>query len=951
LQLVDELVGTMVAERYLVQKILGMGGIGKVYQVADERVDRSAALKVLLPPFTARQKFSALLDHEARVTDKLRHAGILRVYDRGEFNGLQYMVSELIQGCSLREILRARQMALELQDIVTILRAVGDALNYAHSKQVVHRDIKPSNVLIANTGAVFLTDFGIATIGGHSDVTEPGAILDLGTWAYMSPEQAAGSNVDSRSDLYSLALIVYECMTKQKPFGRETSTSHSTAGYRKPILDESAFPAHVPNEIRAVIRKALNQVVEERYETVQIFIDEFTAAAGTLEAGNLAELVSSVKISVRPENRTEQLSRKIASPDEPVPAVYRLSSPARLINVASDKNPGASLQGHEEGRDSPPAGGEVAVPAGEPPGILPSVGDSQHHGRDSGAEQIVLLIRTPDGKSHTQPLPEEHLSVGRSSANDLCYPDDAGLSRRHLVFERSGRSWVVRDVGSKNGTMVNGFRITGPATLKRGDTVSAGHLRIEFTGDASQRHQTVVFVEEDVQPTASVGTSLEGLMGPEDSADDAGQTRIFHGSPQTRALIKAGLQLAKKESLEQLFQIVMDLLMDAVGAGRGVLMSLENGNLVMQAHRGDGFQISADVRDRVLNEGASLLIRDAQIDKALRGRRSIVMQSVRSMMAVPLQTNDRVIGLIYVDTPNVVRQFTPEDLNLLTVMANVAATRIEHARLAEVERTEQLMAKELQQAAEIQRGLLPTEAPIVSGFDIAGQNYACRTVGGDYYDFLTFPDGRVGMIVADVAGKGMPASLLMSSLQARVQVLFEEADDLANKVAKLNRIVKTTCPGNRFITFFICVLDPSTGHVAYCNAGHNPPLLVRASGEVKSLPAGGLILGILPFASYDGGGCKLDPGDTIVLYSDGVTEAASPTGEEFGETRLAEVVRSNPGLTAMDLIQKILADVNSFTTGAPAADDMTLIVIKSKIFSGERAPTHDTKTRVLPLPE
>jgi serine phosphatase RsbU (regulator of sigma subunit)/pSer/pThr/pTyr-binding forkhead associated (FHA) protein len=528
-------------------------------------------------------------------------------------------------------------------------------------------------------------------------------------------------------------------------------------------------------------------------------------------------------------------------------------------------------------------------------------------------------------------LPEERLSVGRSSANDLCYPDDAGLSRQHLVFERSGRSWIVKDVGSKNGTMVNGFRITGPATLKKGDTISAGHLRIEFTGEASQRDQTVVFVEEDVQPTATttVATSLEGLMGPEDSSsDDAGKTRIFHGSPQTRALIKAGLQLAKKESLEQLFQIVMDLSMDAVGAGRGVLMSLENGNLVMQAHRGDGFQISSAVRDRVLSEGASLLVRDAQIDKALRDRRSIVMQSVRSMMAVPLQTNDRVIGLIYVDTPNVVRQFTPEDLNLLTVMANVAATRIEHARLAEVERTEQLMAKELQQAAEIQRGLLPTEAPTVSGFDIAGQNYACRTVGGDYYDFLTFPDGRVGMIVADVAGKGMPASLLMSSLQARVQVLFEEADDLANKVAKLNRIVKTTCPGNRFITFFICVLDPPTGYVAYCNAGHNPPLLVRASGEVESLPAGGLILGILPFASYDAGGCKLDPGDTIVLYSDGVTEAASPAGDEFGETRLAEVARSNPGLTAMDLIQKILADVNSFTAGAPAADDITVVVAR-----------------------
>jgi serine phosphatase RsbU (regulator of sigma subunit)/pSer/pThr/pTyr-binding forkhead associated (FHA) protein len=548
-----------------------------------------------------------------------------------------------------------------------------------------------------------------------------------------------------------------------------------------------------------------------------------------------------------------------------------------------------------------------------------------------GSLSSILIIRTPDGKSRNLPLPEERLSLGRSSANDLCYPDDVGLSRQHLIFERTGRNWVVRDVGSKNGTMVNGFRITGPATLKKGDTVSAGHLRIEFAGEPSTAHQTVVFVEEEVQPTATttVATSLEGLMGPEDgSPEDAGKTRIFQGSPQTRALIKAGLQLAKKESLEQLFQIVMDLSMDAVGAGRGVLMTLETGTLIMQAHRGEGFQISSAVRDRVLNEGASLLVRDAQMDQALKERRSIVMQSVRSMMAVPLQTNDRVIGLIYVDTPNVVRQFTREDLNLLTVMANVAATRIEHARLAEVERTEQLMAKELQQAAEIQRGLLPTASPKVSGFDIAGHNQACRTVGGDYYDYLTFPDGRVGMIVADVAGKGMPASLLMSSLQARVQVLFEEADGLAGKVAKLNRIVKSNCPGNRFITFFIGVLDPSTGELAYCNAGHNPPLLVRASGEVESLPAGGLILGILPLAAYDEGRCRLEPGDTVVLYSDGVTEAATSSGEDYGETRLAAVVRNNPALPVSDLLQSILKDVDVFTSGAPPADDITVVVAR-----------------------
>ena len=165
------------------------------------------------------------------------------------------------------------------------------------------------------------------------------------------------------------------------------------------------------------------------------------------------------------------------------------------------------------------------------------------------------------------------------------------------------------------------------------------------------------------------------------------------------------------------------------------------------------------------------------------------------------------------------------------------------------------MAKEMEQAALIQQRLLPSAAPGVEGLDIAGKTVACRTVGGDYYDFLTFPDGKVGMLVGDVAGKGMPASLLMSSLQARVHVLFEESTDLARKVSRLN---KTTC-------------------------------------KVEELAGGGIILGITPMAAYQESQASLDPGDVLVLFSDGVTEASDPNGQEFGEGRLADLVASLRG--------------------------------------------------------
>lgn len=544
-----------------------------------------------------------------------------------------------------------------------------------------------------------------------------------------------------------------------------------------------------------------------------------------------------------------------------------------------------------------------------------------------------LIVRTPDGKARTVPLDVEAVALGRAATNALCYPDDVGLSRQHMVIEKVGTDWAVRDLNSKNGTIVNGNRITGPVSLRPGDRISAGHLTIEFVevgkAPSAAASHTVVFVDSAVVATATttVATSLEGLMGPDQ--EDFTKTRVFTGNPQTRALIRAGRELAGHRPLAELFEVIMDLSLEAVGAGRGVLMTLEGENLQVRAARGQGFQISSAVRDRVISESASVLVLDAQSDQAFRERQSIVAQNVRSMLAVPLQANERVIGLIYLDSPNLIRPFTREDLNLLTVMANVAAIRIEHARLAEVEQAERMLAKDLDQAAKIQRGLLPSCAPTVSGFDISGHTAACRTVGGDYYDFLEYPDERIAMLVGDVAGKGMPASLMMSSLQARVQVLFEVPDNLSTNVARLNKAVASNCPDNRFITFFICVLDPKTGEVNYTNAGHNPPLIIRKNGEVERLTAGGIILGIMPKFTYQEATTRLDPGDSLVLFSDGVTEAARlDVDEEFGEDRLAEVIAKSTATSSADLVQEILKSVTDFTQGAPPADDITVVLAR-----------------------
>jgi len=261
-------------------------------------------------------------------------------------------------------------------------------------------------------------------------------------------------------------------------------------------------------------------------------------------------------------------------------------------------------------------------------------------------------------------------------------------------------------------------------------------------------------------------------------------------------------------------------------------------------------------------------------------------------------------------------------------MANVAAIRIEQARLIEVEQSEKLMELELSQAGEIQAMLLPTGAPEYPGYDLAGHNLPCRTIGGDYFDFIPYDDGRVALVVGDVSGKGMPAAILMSSLQARVQMLRESRPDPASAVTLLNRNLAERCPIGKFITFFYALLDPETGVLNYSNAGHNYPLLLRADGRIEELSGGGMVLGLFPNSRYELRQTKLDPGDMLALYSDGVTEACSPVGEEFGEKGLAKFLSERKSQPCSELVPELIDFLRTFHGSSSFTDDFTIVLVK-----------------------
>jgi len=540
-----------------------------------------------------------------------------------------------------------------------------------------------------------------------------------------------------------------------------------------------------------------------------------------------------------------------------------------------------------------------------------------------------LRIHTPDGQTKTIQLQGDRITVGRSSTTELCFADDAGLSRQHLAFEREGDEWNIHDLASKNGTLLNSVRLNGAMRLRPGDRVAAGHLVMVYDDPGNQAVSApVTFIPggEVEGPTSfTVVVDLKKLLG--------GKT-VDTTAVQMRALIKAGEELSlqkEKKSLTELFQLILDLSIEAVGAERGILMTLENNDeLVVRAAKGSTFRISTTVRDRVVKTRLSVLVRDTMLDEAFRERQSIIGQSVRTLMAAPLQTKDRTIGLIYVDSPSLTRVFKEDDLNLLTFMANTAAIRIEHERLAEIEHQERMMAHELEQAAEIQQRFLPAKAPAVAGLDLAGHNAPCRTVGGDYYDFFPYENGRVAMVLGDVSGKGMPASLLMMSLQARVQVLIEEPENLGAVLTRLNRLTAINCPSNRFITFFMCVLDGATGDLVFANAGHNPPLVMRTDGQAEWLEAGGCVLGIMPMMKYDESRNCLGAGDVLVVFSDGVTDALNPQGEEFGEERLAEAVRRHRSESSAAILEGVNQAIAEWAAGTPLPDDLTLLVARRK---------------------
>jgi sigma-B regulation protein RsbU (phosphoserine phosphatase) len=321
-----------------------------------------------------------------------------------------------------------------------------------------------------------------------------------------------------------------------------------------------------------------------------------------------------------------------------------------------------------------------------------------------------------------------------------------------------------------------------------------------------------------------------------------------------------------------------------------------------------------------------LLCDDPANDERLRKARWD--ESVRSLLCVPLLVKGALIGVISCYNKKDGSGFTGEDQRLLAIIAGQSAQIIENARLYEEEKALASMREQLRMAAQIQQDLLPKRAPDVAGYELCATSIAALMVGGDYFDFIPQGGGRTAVCLGDVSGKGMPASLLMASLQATLRGQSTHEAPVADIIAHSNTILYQNTDPEKFATLFMGVLDPATGELRYCNAGHERPLLVRADGRVERLTEGGLALGVLESFPYGEGRAMLDRGDLLVIYSDGIPEATDELGNFFGEDRLLACLKANAALPAPALMQAVIEAVRGHERGTARADDLTIVIVR-----------------------
>jgi phosphoserine phosphatase RsbU/P len=533
-----------------------------------------------------------------------------------------------------------------------------------------------------------------------------------------------------------------------------------------------------------------------------------------------------------------------------------------------------------------------------------------------------LRVRSADRAERRVPL-RAKTTIGRAEDCDVYFPDQL-LSRRHAEIELRADGPYILDLDSTNGTFLNGERLHKEKRLHDGDVVAVGG-------------NTLIFREVGaVEPERSARYYSLNELSARATRKTIDVTQLVKDDRVLGSLSRVTSALVGTLALPDLYAKVLDLVLEVIPAERGAIMMLEGAPprpevKASRTRSGKAIgQVSSSIARKVVDGRVAVLLRDVFEDISLRDQPSIIVDPIRAVMCAPLWLAVRpgdagtVLGFIYLDS-HTRDPFTESDLQVLTVLANFAATKIESSRLAEENMEVRRLEEDMRLAAEIQASLLPQAAPRVPGYDVGGTTRPSRTVGGDYYDFLL--DGeRLHLALGDVSGKGLGAAMLMVALRATVRAYWRD-DKLAAAVARMNEIFNQTVPYDKYATFFVGRVDVASGRLTYVNAGHNRPLLIRDRDSVDVLAEGGTILGAFETGSWTEGNTTLQPGDTLLVFSDGVSETW--TDPDVADRRLTELVRFHSEGDAEALQAGIFAELDRHDGERPQ-DDRTLLIVKRR---------------------
>jgi len=520
-------------------------------------------------------------------------------------------------------------------------------------------------------------------------------------------------------------------------------------------------------------------------------------------------------------------------------------------------------------------------------------------------------------------------TLGRSSQNDISIPD-ASLSRHHARISMKDGVPFIEDLGSLNGTSLNGERITLPHSLRENDEVLLGHVPVRL-GMPFLGPRVRIGGDEDTSSSAgSLVLPLDRLRAAPDRRSESPET--LHLREVIREIQALSLELLEDSPPEQLLAHLLDRLWSLLKPWRAaVLLRDERGDLQTVASRGpEGNQpilLARSLVDAALERKESVLFNDFGDNQGLASP-SLAMSGVTSAMVTPLEHQGVVKGLLYLDSHPPRPSFNEEDLRLASTLAHLATAKLEQARMREEAMARKKVDQELDLARHIQQGLLPGFPPHIEGYQVHGNNLPSRQVSGDLFGWWKREDGQWLFCLADVSGKGLGPGLLMASLQATLAAWTERNLSTGELAFQLSRMLARHTDGRRFVTAFLALLDPVTGMLTYTNAGHNPALFLDGGGGLQLLEAQGLPLAMLPGRPYEEARLQLSPGDLLVVYTDGISEATNPRDEEFGTQALADLLQARhlESLEALDA--GLLGELDRFTQGAPYADDRTLLMVR-----------------------